>query len=436
MRHLVPSLLLLLAVAALLLPGEAWVFVDERGTTHLGEGAERRPPGAREAAGEELGALWDGPLGPALPTAVEGRAERVIRGAAEDLARGEHARAAAALENVLRLEPRRPEAHWYLAQLDRQRGRFESSRSHLESFLAAAGDGLEPWRARARTELSALDDELRLADPEAKRKGGEFAVQAGPDFRLHYDPALGEASPDYAARVMAILEEARARVSERLGSVPAEPMGVVLYGKAADLEAHRHRFSFETVGFFDGRIHVVSRAHPERELRNLLFHEYTHAVFRERTGGDRPFWLNEGLAELSEREGRSRDGLTRGERVSLRGRLDDERWIPLSRLAPSFSGLDDEAARAAYLESTAAAAWVEAHSTRDARARLLAHLGEGASADDALREAVGLDTDGIDRAEQDWIRAEFPGEPERGPTADAARPAAATPPAGAPSPTP
>jgi hypothetical protein len=436
MRRLLPSALLLLAAAALLLPGQTWVFVDERGVTHLGEGGARRPPGAREAGGEELAALWDGPLGPPLASAAEGRTERVIRGAAEDFARGESARAAAALESVLRLEPRRPEAHWYLAQLDRQRGRFDSARGHLEAFLAAAGEALEPWRARARRELSALEDELRLADPGAARARGEFAAFAGADFRLHYDPALGEISPGYAARVMEILERARAEVGERLGSVPAEPMSVVLYGRAAYLEAHRHRFSFETVGFFDGRIHVVSRAHPERELRNLLFHEYTHAIFRERTGGDRPFWLNEGLAELSERARRSRDGLTRGERVALRGRLAEGRWIPLRRLAPSFSGLDDEGARAAYLESTAAAAWVEAHSTSEARARLLARLGEGAAADDALREAVGLDTDGIDDRVQGWIRAEFPGEPEPVPTGDGPRPAAATPPAGAPSPKP
>ena len=58
------------------------------------------------------------------------------------------------------------------------------------------------------------------------------------------------------------LEEAREAVGERLGAVPAEPMGVVLYGKAAYLRAHRHRFSFQTVGFYDGRIHVVSAAHP------------------------------------------------------------------------------------------------------------------------------------------------------------------------------
>jgi len=185
-------------------------------------------------------------------------------------------------------------------------------------------------------------------------------------------------------------------------------MGVMFYGKAAYLRAHRHRFSFQTVGFFDGRVHVVSAAHPAGELRALLFHEYTHAVFREQTGGDRPFWLNEGLAELTERASRSQAGLTRSERSSLHRRSVAGRWIPLRRLAPSFSGLDNDDARAAYLIATAAAAWIEARTDRAQRGRLLWRLARGASDDDALGEALGLDTDEVDAAVRAWISEEFP----------------------------
>ena len=79
-------------------------------------------------------------------------------------------------------------------------------------------------------------------------------------------------------------------------------LGVVFYGRAAYQRAHEHRFSFQTVGFFDGQIHVSSPGEPGDSLRVLLYHEYAHALFREQTGGDRPYWLNEGLAELIERE--------------------------------------------------------------------------------------------------------------------------------------
>jgi hypothetical protein len=185
-------------------------------------------------------------------------------------------------------------------------------------------------------------------------------------------------------------------------------MGVVLYGRGAYLRAHRHRFSFQTVGFYDGRIHVVSAAHPEGELRALLFHEYTHAVFREQTGGDRPYWLNEGLAELCELAARGRGPLTRSERSALAQRIDAGTWIALRRIAPSFSGLADEDARVAYLEAAAAAQWISERTTSEQRSRILQALGEGRGADAALASVLRLDTDGIDRELQRWIRSGFP----------------------------
>jgi hypothetical protein len=190
-------------------------------------------------------------------------------------------------------------------------------------------------------------------------------------------------------------------------------MGVMFYGRASYNRSHGHRFSFQTVGFYDGRIHVVSAAHPAGELRALLFHEYVHAIFREHTGGDRPYWLNEGLAELAERESRRQPGLTRSERSLLRARIDADEWIPLRRLAPSFSGLDDDDARVAYLEATAAAAWIEARTDRDQRARILTALGDGHRADAALDEVLGVDTDALDRNVQRWVRSEFPAPPQR-----------------------
>jgi hypothetical protein len=165
------------------------------------------------------------------------------------------------------------------------------------------------------------------------------------------------------------------------------------------------------VGFFDGQIHVVSAAHPAGELRALLFHEYAHAVFRERSGGDRPYWLNEGLAELAERSSRRLRPLRRDELVALRTRIQTQEWIPLRRLSPGFAGLSDAEARTAYLEATAAADWLGRHTGPQARARLLERLGAGVSEDTALGEAVGRDTEAVDAAVRAGILAEFPSVP-------------------------
>lgn len=419
MRFSLALLALCLLVGVAL--ADSFTWVDDDGVTHLTDDPAAVPDGARVRQGRDgLDDLWDDVRGPAAlrtraapASREEARHRRVIRGAAEDLERGETARATAALMSVLRADPNHPEAHWYLALLDRQRGRYEAAQAHLEAFLAAAGDDLAPWRASARRRLAQLEDERRLADAATAGDGPSWVELSTPHFRVHYDPALGEASPDYARTVLRYLEEARGSVGERLGAVPVEAMGVVFYGKASYLEQHRHRFSFQTVGFFDGRIHVVSAGHPAGELRALLFHEYAHAVYREHTGSDRPYWLNEGLAEITERSSHNRSGLTRSERQALRRRIVAGEWIPLSRIAASFSGLDDRDARAAYLEAMAAASWIEARTSREDRARLLGKLGQGAGADAALRSVLDLDTDAIDAALRQQILDEFPSA-ERG----------------------
>lgn len=416
--HRLRSTLVGVAIVVAALPAAAalWIWVDDDGRTHVTDEESKVPSEARPRdAGEgELGALWGGRVRGPQPAPMThhssrpaDRAAALVRGALDDLERGEFGRAAAALDGALRSDPRNVEAHWYLALLDRQRGRLDSSRRHLEAFLARAGDEHEAWRASAERRLAAIDDEKRLAAAQAAEGPLRLAAAESPHFRIQYDEQLGAAQPDYARDVARWLEEAREHALLRLGSVPTERTGVVFYGKAAYLAAHRHRFSFPTVGFYDGRIHVASAAHPAGELRALLFHEYVHAVFAERTGGHRPFWLNEGLAELAERDSGGQDSLARREQSALRESIAAGTWIPLPDLEAGFGGLPETTARLAYLESTAAAAWVVARAKPAQIAALLERLGAGEPPDAALRAVLGVDTAAIDAAVRREIEAEF-----------------------------
>jgi len=395
---------------------ELWIWVDDEGRTHVTDDETKVPTDVRprDAGEAELGALWGGRVRGPQPapserhsSRPEDRAAALVRGALADLERGELGRAAAALDGALRSDPRHVEAHWYLALLDRQRGRLDSSRRHLEAFLARAGDEHETWRASAQRRLAAIADEKRLSATQAAEGPLRLAAAESPNFRIQYDEQLGAARPDYARDVARWLEEAREHAQRQLGVVPEERIGVVFYGKAAYLAAHRHRFSFPTVGFYDGRIHVASAAHPAGELRALLFHEYVHAVFAERTGGHRPFWLNEGLAELAERASSGQEALARREQSALRESIAGGAWIPLADLAAGFGGLPETKARLAYLQSTAAAAWVVSRASAPQIAALLARLGAGEAPDAALRAVLGADTDAIDAAVRREIEAEF-----------------------------
>ena len=394
---------------------ETYIWVDEAGTTHVTDDPAAMPKDVEKAAPEgeidSLRALWpEGPVGSSSVgglSAGSNRVRRLLTGAARDLDRGEAARAAATLRSVLRLDPANPHAHWLLAQQARGRGRYDEEENHLRSVVSGAGDRFAGIRTRASDRLSELEREQQLAD--AERLGPlELVDIESPHFRLRVDSDLDDGRARYAATAVQFLEAAYSDVSDQLGVVPSEPIGVVFYGRAAYTRAHRHRFSFQTVGFFDGVIHVSSPAFPAKGLRGLLYHEYTHALFREQTGGDRPYWLNEGLAELIERRSLERPTSTRSERSSLNVRIVAGDWIPLRTLAPSFGGLSDEDARAAYLQSIVTAEWIEAHTNAEERARLLARLGGGFSVDQALFELFGFDTDGLDRVVQRDLSAEFP----------------------------
>lgn len=394
-----------LALVPFLAPAEIRVWVDAQGATHATNDEARAPASARTAGAAS--ALWDGAVrgAPLVPErgasgSERDRATRALRDALVELQRGDTALAVSRLQDVLRREARRPEPHFYLAMIEGRRGHFDAAEAHLRAFLSVAGDDHDDLRASAQRRLRELDDERRLAATPAAAELKLVAL-AHPRFALQADAALlAVGGAELAGTLGRVLDDARAHVSAALGIEPAERLGVVVYGRASYTRAHAHRFSFQTVGFFDGRIHVVSAAHPGGELRGLLVHEYTHALFSAQAGGDRPYWLNEGLAELLERSALRRPALSRGEETQLRAASAAGEWLPLARIAPSFSGLSDSQARLAYTISTAAADWLVRHSAASARAELLRRLGSGGDIDAALRSAVGLDTEGLERALQ------------------------------------
>jgi hypothetical protein len=94
--------------------------------------------------------------------------------------------------------------------------------------------------------------------------------------------------------------------------------------------------------------------------------------------------------------------------MALAQRIESGTWIPLARLAPGFGGLDEDGARIAYLEATAAAAALEARLGRAGIGKLLDAIGAGGDPDAALRTLAGLDTAGLDADLQRTIAVEFP----------------------------
>jgi hypothetical protein len=163
-------------------------------------------------------------------------------------------------------------------------------------------------------------------------------------------------------------------------------------------------------------------------------HELTHLVIHQATDnpfGDIPRWLDEGLAVYMSDE---LDATWRGYRQLVSRSADQGELMTLQTLSSSFPA-DSDRAGLAYAQSGLVVEFIIEEYGQEAMAELLDIFSQGALYDEALQEALGVDTWGLDRA---WREAngfpaiEVPTGAAEAP-APAEAPAAATPtPAAAP----
>jgi len=227
-RTLLPTVL---SVALVVSASHAEIrfWVDAAGVTHFSNDENSVPEGtgAVDAEGlEPIRSAWsDGITGPPLSSDSSfenDRVRRLLRGALADLDRGEIARADSTLRGVLRLDPRSPEAHWYLAVLARARGRFSRAEQHLQTFLEVAGPEFSSWRQTASLRLAAIADERELADPNTLEGPLRLDLVRGEHFKVEVDARLGKVAGDYATRVLGF----RRRAPRTTGCRPLRASGL------------------------------------------------------------------------------------------------------------------------------------------------------------------------------------------------------------------
>lgn len=163
----------------------------------------------------------------------------------------------------------------------------------LKDAIARYQQALPDLAPRPR---AAVQAKIARLEPRLAVEAG-FASREAQHFVARYE---GEARTDLADAALARLEEARARLLERLELAPKEPITVVLYtGTQFQQTSSGPDWSG---GVFDGKIRIrESQLRLNRgELEDLLSHEFVHALLSTSVARPVPSWFNEGLAQFYE----------------------------------------------------------------------------------------------------------------------------------------
>lgn len=175
----------------------------------------------------------------------------------------------------------------------------------------------------------------------------ESSVEAGLDasslanFDIRYTSRTGAY---HIKEIENWLMEAYREIGYDFNYYPLRPVVVLLYTPE---EFARVRSTPSWVGaLYDGKVRIpVSGDNlSPRDIKKILWHEYTHAVINDRTGNNCPRWLHEGLAQYQEAKVDPID-------LPDLGR-DRNRLIPVLQLDRAF-GFDQPPARVrlAYAQS-------------------------------------------------------------------------------------
>jgi len=227
-----------------------------------------------------------------------------------------------------------------------------------------------------------VEDYLAKAKREQAAEANFTERETG-RFTLRYE---GAATKDtLRQQIVATLDKEYDDLSAELGITPYENIPVILYTEQTFFDVTQA--PAWTGAMNDGKLRIPVRGVDfiNPEMARVLKHELAHSFINQASGGRCPQWLNEGVAQLV--EGRSL--AIRGTRLARLYK--DGNSLPLKQLEKSFLSFSQAQAVLAYDESLAAASFIsDTYGMSDIR-RILEHLAQGGTAEDAIRDVIRLD---------------------------------------------
>ena len=234
-----------------------------------------------------------------------------------ELSKGDLENALSDERAALNYKPEDPAMLINMAYLHLRRSEFKQALDYLDRAKRFAPNNADVYKLAGwayyrvnRLELAVADwkrslelrpdADVRVAMEKALRDEEEeesYRENESAHFQLKYN---GTAEPALARQVLHTLEGHYSQIEAELSYTPPDPIGVVLYTQQGFADITQ---APNWVGALnDGRIRVpvqgLTGVTPE--LSRVLRHELTHSFVDQKTHGQAPTWLQEGIAQWME----------------------------------------------------------------------------------------------------------------------------------------
>jgi hypothetical protein len=250
-------------------------------------------------------------------------------------------------------------------------------------------------------ELTAIKQQLDRLKKESSVED-KFREKNYMYFEVKYE---GYEREDLALKVVEILHEAYTKIGYDFRYYSFQKIPVIIYTKEQFQEMTGMPDWIE--GLFDGIIRVTASTieGEDDRLRNILYHEYTHALLYKKTGNNLPVWLNEGLAQYEEptRNDMQMDDITFLKRYLSQGNL-----IALSDLSKALMHRENkEQLGLAYLEAKLLVQYINELYYFYRIVSILDGLESGKDIDTVLQETLFVDTEKLEKNWLEWIDSKY-----------------------------
>jgi len=286
-----------------------------------------------------------------------------------------------AVNRAITINPNSAQAYVLLGQIEYGRQKLKEAKTAWQRAF-----DLDPAQPGLAEQLAQVTEELPI---ESK-----FERVSQAYFDIRYEEQIER---PVGFDIRDALLEARRSVGADFAYWPRHKVIVLIYG-ADSFRALRQETPEWAAGQFDGKIRVPlpSAQLNQAVVKQILYHEYTHALIYDLTNGKCPTWLNEGLAEY---EGRTQYP---GTLTQLQSAVDAQRWTPWQELSDHFSPQRSrEVVSSAYEQSYSLAAYLIGRYGWWRIRKLLKAIADGQPWDAALAEILHLK---LARLEADWRR--------------------------------